>query len=68
VLFGTAYWHDLLGWIGDELIAHGMISADDVQLLHVTDDPAEAVRLIVEGWEHRTGSTSPAEPEKADAQ
>ena len=68
VLFGSAYWQDLLDWIGDELIAHGMISADDVQLLHVTDDAAEAVRLIVEGWEHRTGTTSPAEAEKADAQ
>ena len=68
VLFDSAYWRDLLSWIGDELLAHGMISADDVELLHVTDDPAEAVRLVVEGWENRTGTTSPAEPEKADAQ
>jgi uncharacterized protein (TIGR00730 family) len=68
VLVGRAYWRDLLDWVGDELIAEGMISPEDVQLLHVTDDPAEAVRLVVEGYEHRTGVTSPAEPEKADAQ
>jgi uncharacterized protein (TIGR00730 family) len=68
VLVGKAYWHDLLDWIGEELLVNGMISAEDVQLLHVTDDPAEAVRLVVEGYEHRRGATSPAEPEKADAQ
>ena len=68
VLFGSGYWRDLLDWIGDELLDHKMIAPDDLDLLHVTDDPAEAVRLIVEGYEHRTGTTSPAEPEKADAQ
>jgi uncharacterized protein (TIGR00730 family) len=68
VLFGSDYWRDLLSWIGDELIEHGMISADDVELLHVTDDPAQAVRWIVEGWEHRTGTASPAAPEKGDAE
>jgi uncharacterized protein (TIGR00730 family) len=68
VLFDAAYWQDLLDWIGEELLVNGMISAEDVQLLHVTDDPAEAVRLVVEGYEHRTGTASPAEPEKADAQ
>ncbi|MGH3072311.1 MAG: TIGR00730 family Rossman fold protein [Gaiellaceae bacterium] len=68
VLFGSAYWKDLLDWIGDELLSHGTISAEDVQLLHVTDDVAEAVRLIVQGYEHRTGTLSPAEPAKADAQ
>jgi uncharacterized protein (TIGR00730 family) len=68
VLFDSAYWKDLLDWVGDELIERGMISADDVQLLHITDEPAEAVRLVVEGYEHRTGTTTPAEPAKADAQ
>jgi len=68
VLLGSAYWRDLLDWIGDELLEHKMIAPDDLDLLHVTDDPAEAVRLIVEGYEHRTGTTSPAEPEKSDAQ
>jgi uncharacterized protein (TIGR00730 family) len=68
VLFDSGYWRDLLDWIGEELLVNGMISPEDVQLLHVTDDPAEAVRLVVEGYEHRTGTASPAEPEKADAQ
>jgi uncharacterized protein (TIGR00730 family) len=68
VLFDTAYWRDLLDWVGDELIDHGMISPEDVELLHVTDDPAEAVQLIVQGYEERNQTSSPAEAGKADAQ
>jgi predicted Rossmann-fold nucleotide-binding protein len=46
-----------------------MISPEDLDLLHVTDDPAEAVRLIVESYDERSAATSsPHEREKADAQ
>jgi hypothetical protein len=45
-----------------------MISPDDVELLHVTDDPAEAVRIVVESYDARNATGSPAEPAKADAQ
>jgi hypothetical protein len=68
VLMGTEHWADMLEWVHDELLREGLISPDDTQLLHATDDPAEAVRLIVEGYEHRTGTTSPAAPGKADAE
>jgi uncharacterized protein (TIGR00730 family) len=68
VLVGAAHWADLLAWVGDELLREGLISDDDVDLLHVTDDPDEAVRLIVEGYEHRTGAAPAASPGKADAE
>ena len=68
VLIGTEHWRDLLDWIQGELLGDGLISPEDVQLLHVTDDPAEAVRLIVEGYEHRTGAASPVRPGKAGAE
>jgi uncharacterized protein (TIGR00730 family) len=68
VLVGAAHWADLLAWVGDELLREGLISDDDVDLLHVTDDLDEAVRLIVEGYEHRTGAASAASPGKADAE
>ena len=67
VLFDSAYWADLLGWMRDELLARRMVSPEDIELLAVTDDPAEAVRLVVD--EHtRRATGSPAEPAKADAQ
>ena len=67
VLYDSAYWADLLRWMRDELLARRMVSPEDVELLSVTDDPAEAVRRVVD--EHSRRETgSPAEPAKADAQ
>jgi uncharacterized protein (TIGR00730 family) len=68
VLFDSDYWDELLDWVRKETLADGLISREDVALLHVTDDPAEAVRLIVESYEHRLAVPMPAQPEKADAQ
>ena len=68
VLFDREYWRELLDWINSRLLADGMISTDDVELLHVTDDPAEAVRIVVESYDVRNAVESPAAPKKADAQ
>jgi hypothetical protein len=69
VLFGSDFWEELLEWVREEALADGMISPEDVELLHVTDDPAEAVRVIVDAYDERNnGAASPAEPGKADAQ
>ena len=51
VLFDREYWRELLDWVNGQLLADGMISPDDVELLHVTDDPAEAVRIVVESYD-----------------
>jgi uncharacterized protein (TIGR00730 family) len=67
VLFDRGYWGPLLDWIRDRLLADGMISPDDLELLTVTDDSEQAVETIVECYERRCASM-PAEPEKADAQ
>jgi uncharacterized protein (TIGR00730 family) len=66
VLVGRAYWGDLLDWIGDELLEHGMISRDDLRLLYLTDDPAEAVHEVVRCYEEHCAEV-PAAPQKADA-
>ena len=68
VLFDSDYWQELLDWVRQEPLSDGLVSPEDVELLHVTDDPAEAVRLIVEGYEHRLDVPAPATPQKADAQ
>ena len=68
VLFGSDYWRELLAWIDATVLPAGMISPEDVELLHLTDDPDEAVRLIVESYDARAAAGSPAEPGKADAE
>jgi hypothetical protein len=67
VLFDAEYWQGLLNWIRDPLLAQGMISPDDLELLVVTDEPAEAVATVSAGYERRLAET-PAAPAKADAQ
>jgi uncharacterized protein (TIGR00730 family) len=53
VLFDSGYWSEMVGWITDRLLADGMISADDLALLNVTDDPDEAVQLVLGRYERR---------------
>jgi uncharacterized protein (TIGR00730 family) len=67
VLFDSGYWGEMLDWIRDELEAQGMISPDDVELLHVTDDADEAVQLVLDCYERRCAD-DPHAPHKEDAQ
>jgi uncharacterized protein (TIGR00730 family) len=67
VLIGRDYWRDLLDWIADEPLANGMISPEDVKLLHVTDDVTEAVELMIDCWKRHCAEPV-HEPEKADAE
>ncbi len=48
ILMGTAYWAGLVDWIKQTLLADGKISPADLELIQMTDDVAEAVRLIVD--------------------
>jgi uncharacterized protein (TIGR00730 family) len=58
VLVDSAYWAGALEWIRAHLLAGGMISRRDVDLLHVTDDPAEAVEVVVDCYEQRCAKTA----------
>jgi uncharacterized protein (TIGR00730 family) len=53
VLVGTAYWGGMLRWLRDQALPAGTISAVDLDLLTVTDDPAEAVDAMVRAREER---------------
>ncbi|MBN9374858.1 MAG: TIGR00730 family Rossman fold protein [Cellulomonas sp.] len=48
VLVGTEFWGGLIDWIRATVAERGLISPTDVDLLHLTDDPDEAVRIVVE--------------------
>lgn len=48
VLMGTTFWSGLLDWLRTTLVDEGVIGRDDVDLISLTDDPAEAVALITE--------------------
>jgi uncharacterized protein (TIGR00730 family) len=48
ILIGRQFWKGLLAWIDRALLEEGMISKGDTSLYHVTDDPCEAVRIILD--------------------
>jgi uncharacterized protein (TIGR00730 family) len=47
VLFDSAYWQPMLDWIKGRLLADGMISLEDLDLLGVTDSVEDAVAQIL---------------------
>ncbi len=52
VLYGTGYWGGLADWLRDPVEAEGMVSADDVDLLELTDEPDHVLELV-RAVEHR---------------
>jgi uncharacterized protein (TIGR00730 family) len=46
VLLGAAYWSGLVDWMRAVQLPAGNIAAADLELFHVTDDPAQAVATI----------------------
>ena len=48
VLMGTEYWVGLLDWLRNTVLAEGKINESDLDMLVVTDDIDQAVRLMVE--------------------
>ena len=68
VLVGTAYWGGLIDWIRSTVAQRGLVAPDDVDLLHLTDDPAEAVRIVVErGAELRAQEEAASQASQGDA-
>lgn len=48
VLFGKKYWSGVLRWMKGQMGGAGYISAGDLDLFRVTDDPQEAVRIVLD--------------------
>ena len=58
VLFDSDYWDELLDWVRDEMLDDGLISPEDLAGMIVTDDPVEAVRLVVSHYDNRVAEGS----------
>jgi len=66
VLFDSAFWEPMIDFMRAELLADGLISPDDVELLRLTDDVDEAVHHVLDSY-HRRRADALAAAEKADA-
>jgi uncharacterized protein (TIGR00730 family) len=47
VLCGNSYWEPLVDWIRDTLLAQGCISAGDLELFSILDEPSQIVETII---------------------
>jgi uncharacterized protein (TIGR00730 family) len=46
VLLGTTYWRGLIDWLRDTVLAGGRMNAVDLDLLQLTDDVSDVVRIV----------------------
>ena len=53
VLFNRDYWAPMLDWIRSTTLEAGLVAPADLELLHTTDDPAEAVDCVVSRYDER---------------
>ena len=53
ILFGRAYWEGMVEWLSRTVAGAGNIDAADLTLFHVTDDPEEAVRIVLDARSRR---------------
>jgi uncharacterized protein (TIGR00730 family) len=58
VLFDSGYWEQMLGWVHDEMLEDGLVSADDYEALLTTDDVREAVEVVVSRYDKRVAEGS----------
>jgi predicted Rossmann-fold nucleotide-binding protein len=50
ILFGRHYWAGLLRWLQTRVLAEKKISAGDIDLMILTDDPAEAAHAVISAY------------------
>jgi hypothetical protein len=46
ILVGRDYWKGFYDWVENTLVAQGTVSAEDLDFIHLTDDPKEAMEII----------------------
>ncbi len=48
ILFGSSYWKGLVDWLRNTVAEQGNVHLSDLALYHVTDDPGEVLRIVLE--------------------
>jgi uncharacterized protein (TIGR00730 family) len=47
ILFGRRYWSGMVDWLRETVAAERKINPEDLDLFRLTDDPAEAVQIVI---------------------
>jgi predicted Rossmann-fold nucleotide-binding protein len=46
ILMGREYWKGYYDWVTGTLLKEGAVAQSDVDFIHLTDDPEEAMEMI----------------------
>ena len=63
ILLGGSFWNGLLDWFKNTLVPQGMVSASDLDLMQVVDEPRAALDAIFAYYEKRGFAPSEQEQE-----
>lgn len=64
ILVGSEFWRGLLDWFQSQMVAAGLISQEDLDLMLVIDDPNEIVDIIHSFYKERDIQPSDEERQK----
>ena len=53
ILMGSAFWQGLIDWMRNVQVAQGTVSASDLDLIRVIDDPDEVIEAVFDFYQHR---------------
>jgi uncharacterized protein (TIGR00730 family) len=64
ILVGGEFWRGLIDWMRDKLVGEGMISATDLELMQIIEQPEAIVEAIFDYYETRGFQPTRAERDK----
>jgi uncharacterized protein (TIGR00730 family) len=64
ILVDSVFWKGLIDWMKDQLLANGLISAADLDLIQIIDNPEDIVKAIFDFYQDRSFVPSPTERER----
>jgi uncharacterized protein (TIGR00730 family) len=64
ILVDSVFWKGLIDWMKDQLLANGLISAEDLDLIQIIDNPEDIVKAIFDFYQDRSFVPSPQERER----
>ena len=53
ILVGKEYWEGMIGWLKNTVLTMGNISSEDIDLLHIVDEPDEVCAIINRRYKDR---------------
>ncbi|HYA86221.1 MAG TPA: TIGR00730 family Rossman fold protein [Nitrospirota bacterium] len=65
VLVGKDYWEGLVDWLRNTVLESGAISREDIDLMHIVDEPEEVCAIINKRYKERISGTHMDRRDKA---